>query len=164
MFRRLNRDETHWPLIVLTAPVQWGDETVARYAEETARVVAYGQPFALLLDLTHSALLPAATRRKLAAHRRWLFDNAGPALLCEAIAVRSRAQREIFTIEPEFDPRGVQCFFATRDEAMTHCQQVLDDQGAHSLPPPSGPLTLRPLRKATTDDPTLVMPRGVAKY
>ncbi len=120
----LQSDEARWPLIVLTAPVQWGAETVARYAEETSRHVECGQPFALVLDLSSSALLPTSARSKLIAHRRWLFSHRTTPLVCEAVVIRSRAQREFFTVPHEGNARP-QRFFATPDEAVDYALRQL---------------------------------------
>ncbi len=113
----LHSDVTRWPLVLLTAPVQWGAETVARYVEETSRHSASGQRFGLVLDLTCSALLPTSSRSKLVAHRRWLFSHRGTSLICEAVVIRSRAQREFFAMPPDAG-LPIQRFCATRAEAV----------------------------------------------
>ncbi len=156
MSSRLHCDISRWPLVVLVAPVRWGAETVARYAEETTRCAELRQPFALVLDLTESALIPIASRELLAAHRRWLFAQAGSVLLRESVVVKSRSEREFFTVT-QFDERARtdeqnarQTFCQTLDEAILHGTIALRQQGivVDSIPPRNSSVRIRPLRKA----------------
>jgi hypothetical protein len=146
----LHFDESQWPIVVITAPVQWGAETVARYTEETARYVAAGSAFALILDLSRSALLPTDARSKLTAHRRWLFEHTGSPLVSEVVVVRSRPAREFFSVPCE-GPGPVQRFCVGREQAVARSVEVIRrlGVGVESVPPRHSGVAFRPLRKAT---------------
>lgn len=141
----LQSDETYWPVVLLTAPVQWGVETVARYVDETTRHAERGAPFVAVLDLTHSALLPAQARSRLAAHRRWLFSRGTP-LIAEALVIRSRAQREFFAIPSDGNATPPQRFFATRDDAVAFAiaELQLRDIPLENSPTSTSSVILRP--------------------
>lgn len=146
----LHCDEAHWPVVLITAPVQWGPETVARYVEDTARCAARGTPFALVLDLTENALLPTHSRSTLNAHRRWLFEHAGASLVCEAVVARSRTQREFFSLVSDRGHAPLQIFASSRADAIDAALGGLRAAGVslESVPLRRSGVALRPLHKA----------------
>jgi hypothetical protein len=151
MASKLECDEASWPLVILTAPVQWGADSVVRYVEETTALAQRGTPFALILDLTQSALPTVDPRRRLAAHRRWLFQVLGDRLVAEGVVLRSRAHHESFAVLDELGLLQTrQQFFGNLDAAIGFAVARLAERGlpvVTAAPRPSGVL-FKPPRKA----------------
>jgi hypothetical protein len=156
MASKLQCDDARWPLVILTAPVQWGADSVVRYIEETTNQAQRGYPLALILDLTQSALPAAEARRRLTAHRRWLYQQLGNRLLSECLVVRSRAHQECFLLLTEggiADPR--QLVSGHLEAAIGFSVALLAERGLTVLttpPRPSG-VSFKPPRKAFASQP-----------
>jgi hypothetical protein len=156
MASKLQCDDARWPLVILKAPVQWGADSVVRYIEETTGLSERGTPFALVFDLTQSALPAVDARRRLAAHRHWLYQHAGERLVTEHVVVSSRAHQESFLVQGEqrdMHPRLQ--YFIHVETAISTAVTRLAERGlavTTLVPRPSGVL-FKPPRKAYPSEP-----------
>jgi hypothetical protein len=156
MASKLLCDETHWPLVLLQAPLQWGMDSVVRYTELTARLLRDTSHFGLVFDLRDSTMAPPHLRGRLAAHRRWLFQQSGERLIIECVVVGSRLQREGFAVPWESVPgatAGVhpaQQFFSDADSALDFALAKMAESATSRSPVPPRPsgVVWKPLRKA----------------
>jgi hypothetical protein len=156
MASKLQCDDVRWPLVILTAPVQWGADSVVRYIEETTLLVERGSPFALVFDLTGSALPAPSARSRLAAHRHWLYSRAGDRLLLEGVVVSSRAQQETFIVSGEQQAmHTAQRFFVNLEAATSLALSRIGDAGllGNAGSPRSSGVSYRPPRKAFASEP-----------
>jgi hypothetical protein len=156
MASKLQCDDARWPLVILSAPVQWGVDSVVRYIEETTNLSERGSPFALVFDLTQSALPAIDARRRLAAHRRWLYQHAGERLVTEGVVVSSRAHQESFLVQGEQqDVHPRLQYFIHVDTAISAAITRLTERGlaVTSIAPRASGVLFKPPRKAYPSEP-----------
>jgi hypothetical protein len=125
-------DTSRWPVAVISAPPGCDPEAIdpGSFYAHTDRLLAHGEPFALLYDLRHSGRLSAERRRRFAEYVKANEDRVARCLIAYASLVDSEWQRGLLTAVLWFlTPPRPHRAFSEVGEAMTWLQGMLEGAG-----------------------------------
>lgn len=121
------QDMSHWPLVIVgSGNTASTDEEIQRFIQDQKAMLARGERFVELADMTHAQMMNASQRRTLAD---WLKEAEGPSKrLCVGVSVvitnplLRGGMQAVFWLASLSVPMKTA---ANLEEAVGHCRQWL---------------------------------------